>query len=92
MNTALMLGFAAATVATIIRAFVPTLWLLVKPFSCDLCMSWWSSLVLSVAVTVQHPMALTDAGLMILAATAVSMLLLKTYSRLSDIGSPPPTE
>lgn len=86
LQHAIALGLAAATVATIVRAFVPTLWLLIKPFSCDLCMSWWSTVLLLIVSFVtdqmegqQHP------EIVYLAATAVSMLTLKTLNRLSDI-------
>lgn len=84
MNTLLMalfLGLAAAAAATIVRALVPTLWLLIKPFSCDLCMSWWSSLALGL-------MAYSDISYpihVLLVATTTSMFTLKVLNRLSDI-------
>lgn len=82
----LILGLAAATVATIVRAFVPPLWLLVKPWSCDLCMSWWSSLVISPIVNSRLAPGLPMSLVVVLAAAAVSMLVLKINSKLSDIG------
>lgn len=86
---ALLLGLAAAAAATIIRAFVPQLWLLFKPWSCDLCMSWWCSLALSVLVTVYADLALVIVPILLLASTAVSMTVLKIHNRLSDLGLPP---
>lgn len=84
--TMLLVGFAAAGATSIIRAVVPTLWLLVKPFACDLCMSFWTSLVLTALLMPDMPVHIA------LGAVAVSIVTLKTIGHLSDIGTPPPTE
>lgn len=46
-DTVSAVGIAASGATAIIRAVVPQTWLLHKPLSCDLCMSWWSSLALT---------------------------------------------
>lgn len=85
----LLLGYAAAGLASIVRALVPTLWLLHKPLSCDLCMSWWCSLALSMPLSMTYPMALPTVAIVLLAAVATSIMVLKFNSWLSDIRLPP---
>ena len=74
------IGLIAAGAAQIIRAVVPQHWLLVKPFSCDLCMSWWGSLVASVFVGGMGLSGMCAA----VGGTAVSVFLLKATSRLGE--------
>lgn len=41
---ALIIAASAVAFATLVRTFVPSRWNEeVKPFSCDLCMSWWGT-------------------------------------------------
>lgn len=78
------IGLMAAGAALITRALVPQHWLLVKPFSCDLCMSWWGSLVSSVvagAVGGHTSLASLCAAL---GGTAVSVVVLKAANRLGE--------
>lgn len=89
---ALLIGLAASTATTIVRAVVPTLWLLIKPFSCDLCMSWWLSLAISVSRDHWRGLEIPDRALVTFAAVAISITVLKIHNRLSDIGTPPPLE
>jgi hypothetical protein len=84
----LAIGFAAAGLALVVRALVPTLWLLIKPFSCDLCMSWWGSVVFTLLAGEWSVDALTG----LFGGVAVSVAMLKVVSSLSDVGAaPPPT-
>lgn len=80
----LIAGIAAAGAVNVVRAVVPTLWLLVKPFSCDLCMSWWSSLALASAVALASPLTVLDWGLATLGGTSLSLILVKLVGVLSE--------
>lgn len=78
------IGFMAAGIALITRAVVPQTWLLNKPWSCDLCMSWWGSLVSSVvAGSVGGHTTLASLGAA-LGGTAVSVVVLKTVNRMEN--------
>ena len=77
------LGLAAAGATFVVRAVVdelrPTL-LLRKPFSCDLCMNWWSSL----ALTLIDPAAsFGECAQLVLASTAVGVIATKAANRLA---------
>lgn len=86
---ALLVGLFAAGATQIIRALVPTLWLLVKPLSCDLCMSWWGSLagagLGSLTKCCQTANGLPDLVIIVGAAVAVSVVTLKTVGKLTDV-------
>jgi len=84
LSMILAVGLCAAGSALIVRSVVPQLWLMVKPFSCDLCMSWWSSIVASVAVATLDGAGPLTAGVAAVGGTAVSVLLLKATNRLDD--------
>jgi len=77
-------GLCAAGSALIVRAVVPQLWLMAKPFSCDLCMSWWSAVVSSVAVATLDGAGPLTAGVAAVGGTALSVVLLKATNRLDD--------
>lgn len=81
---ALVVGLCAAGATLVVRAVVPQLWLMVKPFACDLCMSWWSSLVASVVVGGIEGRGALTAMVSALAGTAVSVVILKAVNRLDD--------
>ncbi len=83
LELVLILGLFAAGMTAIIRALVPMLWLLHKPLSCDLCMSWWGSLGGAVLWQVVEPQPLHLFVLSVPAAVAVSLVLIKTANRLS---------
>lgn len=89
---ALLIGFAAATSAIIVREFVPALWLLRRPFSCDLCMSWWMSVGLYVFDLTRAPWPVYNPPLVVLAATLLSIVLLKVVNRLSEVTFAPSHE
>lgn len=80
-----VIGLSAAGAALVIRAVIPTLWLLVKPFSCDLCLSWWGSL----AIAVLRGGADWSALWPVPGAVAMSVLALKTHARLADVSAAP---
>lgn len=42
----IVLALSAHFLTLIVRALVPLSWMMEKPWSCDLCMSWWTSIVL----------------------------------------------
>jgi hypothetical protein len=77
-------GIAAAGAVNVVRAVVPTLWLLVKPFSCDLCMSWWSSLAVTIAYATVSPVTVLEAAIAVLGGTALSLILVKLVGVLSE--------
>lgn len=83
---ALTLGLAAAGLTFTARALVPQDWLLVKPWSCDLCMNFHSSWILGIAAiaTPGTPMPpLGDCAQLLMASTAVGILATKAANRLS---------
>jgi len=85
--TAFLVGLAAAGLAQVARALAPLSILTRKPVSCDLCMSWWGAL-LATAVTRPWPLTWREvalAGVVVLAGVAVSLLVLKTTTKLRDV-------
>lgn len=81
-----MTGLSAAGAAFVTRAVLAEwlpLGLLVKPFSCDLCMSWWGSVVFA-AVRWGNECGV-DAAWPVLGGTAASMTVLKIVGHLTNI-------
>ena len=81
----LSVGLLASGAALIVRAVVPQHWLLVKPWSCDLCMSWWSSLVMGAAagfVTDTPPLVAAVAAV---GGTTVSVAALKVINKIGEV-------
>jgi hypothetical protein len=81
---AVFFGLAASGITAIIRAVAPVPWLLVKPLSCDLCMSWWSSLAVVLFWSLTEPVSPVAALLAIPASVAVALLSTKAANRLSS--------
>lgn len=84
---ALLFGLAAAGITATVRAVVQEarpLWLLEKPLSCDLCMSWWSSLSIVVAWAAHESIAFIPAALAVFGSIAVALLVTKAATRLSS--------
>lgn len=82
----LIVGIAAAGLTNIVRAIVPQHWLLVKPWSCDLCMSFHSSwvMLLVAMLDTRAPLpTIGEAGLLITASTAIALVITKIIGRLS---------
>ena len=83
----LVLGLAAAGAVAVVRAVVQEvrpMWLLEKPLSCDLCMSWWASVAVVLFALVIEALALPVAPLAVLASTAVSLGCVRGSNRLSE--------
>jgi hypothetical protein len=83
LELVLLMGLAAAGLVAIARALAPTLWLIHKPLSCDLCMSWWSSLIVYGMWHAKEPQPIHLALLAIPASVAVSLVVTKAAIRLS---------
>jgi hypothetical protein len=84
---AVFFGLAASGITSIIRAVVQEarpLWLLEKPLSCDLCMSWWSSLAVVLFWSLTEPVSPVAALLAVPASVAVALLSTKAANRLSS--------
>jgi hypothetical protein len=81
-------GLASAGSASVIRAVVPTTWLLVKPFSCDLCISWWPSFAQGMWA-IYEGCGNVDSGKAVLGATMLSIVALKTAQKLTAGGLMP---
>ena len=79
----LLIGLGAAGLTAVIRALAPTLWLLHKPLACDLCMSWWSTLLLYGLWHAKEPQPVHLAMLAILASVGVSLAVIRATNRLS---------
>ena len=80
----LLFGLAASGTTAIIRAIVPVPWLLQKPLSCDLCMSWWASLATVLLWSFVEPVSPAAAMLAVPASVAVALLSTKAAMRLSS--------
>jgi hypothetical protein len=85
-TTFLLIALGAAGGTLVIRAILEmfgALFVLAsKPFSCDLCMSWWCSII---AATIHFSFVERFNvlfGFYVLASVPVSMVLLKTIERL----------
>jgi hypothetical protein len=79
---ALLVGLFAAGATMVTRELAPLAWLMVRPLSCDLCMSWWGSWLGVVALLIAQGAAwswrlVAEGTLEELAAIAVSLLVLK---------------
>jgi hypothetical protein len=84
---ALLLGLVAAGSVDVIRAVlmeVRPMWLLVKPWSCSLCMSWWCSVAAVTFYGVTIGLTVPDALLATLASTAVSLGVVRGSNRLAE--------
>lgn len=82
-----MVGLAASGLTATVRAVVDTanpLWLLEKPFSCDLCMSWWSAIALVVAWAAHDGLGFIPAMLAVFGAVGVALPVTKAATRLSS--------
>lgn len=82
-DTVSAVGIAASGATAIIRAVVPQTWLLHKPLSCDLCMSWWSSLALTATLATVEPMPIAQSVVVVAGAVGAALLITKTTNRLS---------
>ena len=84
---AFVLGLAAAGAVAVVRAVVQEvrpLWLLAKPLSCDLCMSWWSSVAVALYALALDLLDAPVAPLAVLASTGVCLAVVRGSNRLSE--------
>ena len=87
LATAILVGLAASGLTAVIRAVVQEvrpLWLLHKPLSCDLCMSWWSSLAITVPSTLAGELTVHQSVVTVLGGVGVSLVSVKVANRMSD--------
>jgi hypothetical protein len=81
-------GLTSAGTASVIRAVVPATWLLVKPFSCDLCISFWPSFAQAMWA-IHQGCGNVDSGRALLGATMISILAIKSAHKLTAGGLMP---
>lgn len=88
MTLALLIGLSAAGLTAIARTVAQDHgnpeWLLVKPLSCDLCMSFWGSLISTVIWSISRPFVVPEFVLTITAGVGVSLVAIKAANRLGD--------
>lgn len=84
---AVVCGLAAAGFTAVVRVGIQdhgkVEWLLLKPFSCDLCMSLWGSIGAVGAYALSESVSLVSAMLAVSGSVGVSLLAVKAASRLS---------
>lgn len=81
--SAVLVGLSSAGLCFVVRALIPVTILILKPFSCDLCMSWWGSIIAVVLLTGEWTWtSLRAAAVTVLAGTAVALLVIKIVIRL----------
>lgn len=80
-------GLAAAGLTAAIRVGVQDhigeAWLLRKPLSCDLCMSFWGSVAAVGGFALSESVSLISAMLAVFGSVGVSLVAVKAASRLS---------
>lgn len=84
LSLVFLLAFFAAGATFIMRKLVPQLWLMVKPWSCDLCMSWWSAWLGVVIKSVNDYVPLDQAIFAVPASVGLSVLMVKAANRLGE--------
>lgn len=86
LTLTLLCGLSAAGLTAAVRAVVQEirpLWLLYKPLSCDLCLSWWGSVASVIAAWEYVPQS-SSGAVVVLGSTGVGLLAVKAAVRLSD--------
>lgn len=86
MMLAILIGLSASGITAIARTVAQdhgkAEWLLEKPLSCDLCMSFWGSF-LSVAVWSAHqPLGFAEAAVTMFGGVGSALVLTKAANRL----------
>ena len=94
----LLNGAAAAGTSMIIRGLTPGKWRGIKPFSCPLCLSVWSSLLVAGAQWIGGSLApelnvawVVAWGLRYLGSVSVSVVLLGQTTMFLEMPTFPPT-
>lgn len=87
LSVILVCGFASAGITAIARTLAQDYgrqeWLLAKPLSCDLCMSFWGSVAAVGGVATVESVSLVSAMLAVSGSVGVSLVAVKAASRLS---------
>jgi hypothetical protein len=81
-----LVALFAAGLTHIFRALPPFRgWVFrgVKPWACDLCMSWWGAVLATSALRLDEAHGLVGAGVLAVAAVAPSMAVLRWTSQPS---------
>lgn len=84
---AIVCGLAASGLTAAARAVLQDHrpeWLLEKPFSCDLCMSFWASFGFVFTLVVAGDLELGAGPLAVFGAVAVALISTKAANRLSS--------
>lgn len=82
----LQLGIAASGTTLVARALAPQAWLLVRPLSCDLCMSWWGSVAFVSAAMLDPAFSAASPGewaQLLFGSTAIAVVVTKVSNRLT---------
>lgn len=79
----LAVGFASSGITFVVRAAVPQLWLLAKPFSCDLCMSFWSSLAVTAWLARSGDVGPEQSVVACCGGIGVAVLMVRTANRVA---------
>ena len=72
-----------ATARTLAQDYGRPEWLLAKPLSCDLCMSFWGSAASVGGLALSESVSVIPAMLAVFGAVGVSLVAVKAASRLS---------
>lgn len=72
-----------ATARTLAQDYGRPEWLLAKPLSCDLCMSFWGSVAAVGGFAMSESVSLIPAMLAVFGAVGVSLVAVKAAGRLS---------
>ena len=84
-----MVAFGAVGLTTLLRTLVPSQWVeSVKPWSCDLCMSWWSSSVCVVVAVALDRGTVVDGVLTFLPSFALAYIVQQRLHPIPDGGPP----
>lgn len=83
----LVCGLSSAGITAVARTVAQDYgkpeWLLAKPLSCDLCMSWWGSVVSIGLSSLSESVSPSAAMLAVLGSVGVGLVTVKAASRLS---------
>jgi hypothetical protein len=90
-----MVAFGAVGLTTLVRTLVPSRWVeSTKPWSCDLCMSWWSSIVCVVVAVFFEYGTIREAVVTLLPSFALAYSIQQRLHPIPDggppMGPPPP--
>jgi len=85
LTIALLFGLAASGLTAIFRVTIGDRkpeWLLHKPLSCDLCMSFWTTAAVAAGWTLEHPTTVIEGAIGALAGIGGALLVTKAANRL----------